>query len=207
MATIGMLSVLLVGCRTPNEPSCGPFPDNYESIVRNCVTPTFKHPDRLEWRTISFPRKGSLWRGLVRGGADPCWLVDVTVDERNGSGGFVAYQKTIYIKNNHVTGVRAFHPEDQRFISVSRTVSFAEMSKWPPFSATVQSVQIDHPFFISKTADVQLKRTDNGKLLVLKFGSPDEAALAFVRSLHLGQKYVFPQAFDDYVASLSRRAK
>lgn len=198
--------LLLAGCRTPNQQTCGPFPTDYESIVRSYITTTFKHSDRLEWKAITFPRQGSLWRGVLFGGAKPCWQVDVTLDEKNSSGGYVAYQRTIYIKNDRVVGSRPFHPEGERFISVGREVSFEEVSKMPPFNAVVESVDIDHPFFVYTTVDIRLRRTDNGKLLDLAFSSPNTFILGFARSLHLGQEYSFPQVFGHYATSLSSNA-
>jgi hypothetical protein len=105
-----------------------------------------------------------------------------------------------------VIASRAFRPEGRRFISVGRTVSFEEVSKSPPFSATVEFVNIEHPFFISTTVDIGLRKTDDGKLLNLEFNSPNESVLGFARSLHLGQTYSFPQTFGDYVTSLSSNA-
>ena len=202
----GAAALLLSGCQTPNKQNCGPFPNDYENIVRNYVTPTFKHPDSLEWRAITSPRQGSLWRGLLFGGADPCWLVDVTLDEKNGSQGYVACQRTIYIKNDHVIGSRAFHPDGEHFITVGRSVTVQELSKMPPFEAVVESVDIEHPYFVSTTVHIWLKRTDGGKHMDLVFDSAKQSDVGFARSLHLGQTYSFPQALGDYVTSLSTDA-
>jgi hypothetical protein len=188
-------ALLLTGCQT------GRFPNDYENIVRNYVTPTFKHPDTLEWKTITYPRKGSLWRGFSWFGyADPCWLVDVTLDEKNGSRGYIAYQRTIIIKNDRVIGSFPYQL-DTPFIRVSQAVvTVQELSKMPPFEAIVESVDFERPLFASKEeVDIWLKRTDDGKRLTFIFYSANQFLADFARSLHLGQTYSFPQAFDDYL--------
>src|ERR1044071_9729804 len=113
LAIVGAATFLLVGCQTPNEQSSAPFPIDYKSIVHSYVAKTFKDPDSFEWRTVSFPRQGSLWRGILFGGAAPCWLVDVTLNTKNSSEGYVEYQTfTIYIKNDQVIGSHvSYHSE------------------------------------------------------------------------------------------------
>lgn len=193
----------MVGCQTRNAQTCGPFPDAYQSLVHSYVSQEVKDSEKLEWKVVTAPRQGSQWRGVLFGGNNPCWVVDVTADKRDGSGGYVAYQRTIYIKNDRVIGSRAFHPEGERFITSAQSVNYEELSKMQPFEARVESVDIEHPFFVTTTACIGLRRADDGKALDVEFASPDQFVLSFARSLHLGETYSFPQAFDDYAKKLS----
>jgi len=200
LAIAGAAALLLAGCQTPNGQSCGPFPTDYESIVHSYAVHTFKDLDTEKWRAISIPRQGSVWRGLLFGGAEPCWLVYVTLNAKSGFGG--GYQTyTICIKNDRV--IRSEPSRDgERFISVSRDINFEELSQMPPFRATVQSINIGHPFFILGTSvDIFLWKSDSKTSLVLSRYPASDFIVGFARSLHERMNYEFPKVLGDYVKS------
>ena len=86
------------------------------------------------------------------------------------------------------------------FANVGRNISFEQMSKMPPFTATVESIDFDHPFFTSKTSvDLWLLKSDGPECLVAHSYPADKTTVSFVRNLEKGREYVFPQAYLDYV--------
>lgn len=86
------------------------------------------------------------------------------------------------------------------FANVGRKISFEEMSHMPPFTATVKSVDFDHPFFGSKTSvDLWLLKSGGQECLVAHSYPADKITLAFVHSLEKERTYDFPGVYLDYV--------
>jgi len=89
---------------------------------------------------------------------------------------------------------------DKSFVSVGRTISYEKMTAMPSFTATVESIDYDHPFFLSKTSvDVWLQKSDGTGCLVLESYPASKTILGFVRSLQRGKEYVFPRVYLEYV--------
>jgi hypothetical protein len=200
LAIAGSVALLLTGCQTPNIQSCGRYPTDYENVVHDYASHTFKDLDTAELRDISVPRQGSVWRGLIFGGAEPCWLVDVTLNAKNGFGG--GYQTyTIGIKNDRVIRSDRSRYGEQLFSS-GQKVKFEEISQMHPFRATVESITVDHPFFVWGTSvDIWLRKPDSKKCLVLSYYPANAFVVGFARSLREGMNYEFPKVFGDYVES------
>ena len=205
LAIIVAATLLLAGCQTPNEQSSGPFPDDYEGIVHSYVAKTFKNPDNVEWKAIHFPRQGSFWRGLIFGGSDPCWLVDVTLNTKNGSSEYVGNKTyTIFIKNDQVIGSCAIHYGP--FISFGRDVSFEKLLEMSPFNATVEVIIFDHPFFMHDTSvEIHLKKPDAAMRLILQSYPANQTIIGFAHSLQEGKGYTFPEVFVEYVNSQTNK--
>ena len=88
------------------------------------------------------------------------------------------------------------------FANVGRTISFEEMSKMPSFTATIESIDFDHPFFGSKTSvDLWLLKSDGSECLVAHSYPADKTTLGFVHGLEKGRAYEFPSVYLDYVKS------
>ncbi len=87
------------------------------------------------------------------------------------------------------------------FIQVAHDVSLDEAMKMPPFEATVDNVQISHPWFLYHRVDIWLTRVDSGKHLDLDICPANDFVLGFARSLHEGATYSFPAVFGEYVNS------
>jgi hypothetical protein len=83
---------------------------------------------------------------------------------------------------------------------VMPAISFQEMSKMAPFTATIESVEVHHAIFSSKSS-VKLQLLSSGILPEVNLESypASKTVIGFVSSRDGGRSYVFPQAYLDYV--------
>lgn len=88
---------------------------------------------------------------------------------------------------------------DVPVVSYGKNLSYEKMAQSPPFTAKVEHIFIDRPFFLSaKSVEVWLKTPDSSRRLVLKAYPASPTVLGFVHSLHVCETYQFPQAYLDY---------
>jgi hypothetical protein len=96
---------------------------------------------------------------------------------------------------------------DEPFISTGKELSYEEMLKMPPFTAKVENISIDHPFFLSAASvAVWLKTPESSRRLNLEAYPANPTVMGFVHSLHVCQTYEFPQVYLDYVKNQGSNA-
>jgi hypothetical protein len=88
----------------------------------------------------------------------------------------------------------------------ARPVTLEEIYKMPPFDATVETIDISHPFIFMTEVDLWLRKAGGGDRLYLQFAPANKFIVDFARTLHEGQRYSFPQVFEDYNNSQSTNA-
>src|SRR5664279_2404053 len=86
-------------------------------------------------------------------------------------------------------------------VRVYRIVTFEELSKMPSFDATVELIEISHPFIFGTAVDISLKKSDGGERIDLQFARANKFVVNFAHTLHERQRYSFPQVFEDYMNS------
>jgi hypothetical protein len=91
-------------------------------------------------------------------------------------------------------------------IHTGRPVTYDDILKMSPFDATIESVEVSHPFFLYSAVDIWLKKTDGGERLDWSVCPANKYFVGFARSLHKGQSYFFPQVFADYEKSQQTNA-
>lgn len=81
---------LLVGCAAPPSREVlaaadyGPYPENYESIVRGFVAGQLKDPESAQYQFLNKPAKGYYGIGEVKYG----YVVCARINAKNGFGGY-----------------------------------------------------------------------------------------------------------------------
>ena len=102
-----ILAGTLFGCAhlpTPEEiahADYGPFPDNYEQIVKIYYSSVLKDPNSAIYKEITSPRTWALGNRLE--GAKFGYLVCVTLNAKNSYGGYVGYKTdALLIRNSAV---------------------------------------------------------------------------------------------------------
>lgn len=81
---------LLAGCAAPPSREAlaaadyGPYPENYESIVRSYVAGQLKDPESAQFQFLNMPAKG--FYGV--GGAKYGYVVCARINAKNGFGGY-----------------------------------------------------------------------------------------------------------------------
>jgi hypothetical protein len=80
-------------------------------------------------------------------------------------------------------------------------VSLVEVLKMPPFKATVETIEIDHPFIFMDQVQLWLRKADGGHRLYLQFAPANKFDMDFAHTLHEGQSYIFPQVIVDFYNS------
>jgi hypothetical protein len=83
-------------------------------------------------------------------------------------------------------------------VRTGRDVTLEDISKMPPFDATVESIDIYHPFWVGTSVYIYLRKADGGYRLYLQIPSANKFTVNFVQTLHVGQRYTFPKIFADY---------
>jgi hypothetical protein len=77
----------------------GPYPNNYEQIVKANLEPRLIDPGSIQYRRITSPRKF----GWVRGEAFYGWAVCVEYNAKNRTGGYSGFSYELFlIRNNGV---------------------------------------------------------------------------------------------------------
>lgn len=98
------LFAMLAACAGPPSPEqvasadYGPYPDNYEQIVRNYHRTYLKDPSTAQYRGFSTPMK--VWWGNRMSGAKFGYRVCVTYNARNSYGGYVGFKTDAALINN-----------------------------------------------------------------------------------------------------------
>jgi hypothetical protein len=81
-------------------------------------------------------------------------------------------------------------------------MTFQEMLRMPPFTATVEEVTFHHSLFGKETSVDLLLQPSDGFMppnTYVKSDQSDRGALGFAHSLSMERSYVFPQAYLEYV--------
>ena len=98
--------LLLTACAAaPSAVSSDPghYPENYRALVKEWMRNTLFDPYSVRDLEITAPTKGTLWRGLVFGGALPAWIVCATFNAKNRFGGYVGRSTSVlFIRDNAV---------------------------------------------------------------------------------------------------------
>lgn len=103
----GIALCLLGGCASLPSPQeaanadYGQYPSDYEQIAHNYYEMIAKDPSSLQYRSITVPRQ--FWLGNRFTGAQYGYLVCVTVNAKNGFGGYVGFETdALLIRNGTV---------------------------------------------------------------------------------------------------------
>lgn len=89
---------------------------------------------------------------------------------------------------------------DGPFATVGREVSYEQMLNMPPFTAKVETITIDHPFFLRPVSvHLWLKKPDTAWRLDVRAYPASQTVIGFAHSLQVGQSYIFPQAYFEYL--------
>ncbi len=97
--------VLLSACATqPQEPpNPGPFPENYEQIVKAWLQDTLKDPYSLRELEITEPQTARVWVGLLNGGYLDGYRTCVSYNAKNGFGAYVGLKRyTVVLKDGAI---------------------------------------------------------------------------------------------------------
>jgi hypothetical protein len=107
-------AALLTGCATLSpeklaSADCGPYPENYEEIVKAWMQQTLKDPYTAHLQVKSPPAKGAFERGLAYGGGYLFgWKVYANINAKNSYGGYTG-NKLWYIL---IRDGAVFHAEE-----------------------------------------------------------------------------------------------
>lgn len=101
------LTLLAIGCTaTPTDPmlaDAGPRPIGHEHIVETWLADHLLDPYSVRDLTISEPRQGTVWTGLLNQGAVPAWYVCAGLNARNAYGGYTGRQiYVLFIRDGRV---------------------------------------------------------------------------------------------------------
>jgi hypothetical protein len=78
------------------------------------------------------------------------------------------------------------------------TVTKDEVLKMPPFTATLEKIDVWYPDMFGTEVDLWFKK-DDGNQMCLPISPASKTIVNFARTLHEGQNYTFPQALADYL--------
>jgi hypothetical protein len=102
LAIVSTVSALAISACAPvpgsglakNDP--GPFPENYEQMVKNNLNASLKDPYSVQELTITRPIQTSLWTGIARSGSVQAWATCVTYNAKNSFGAYVGKRSYTY---------------------------------------------------------------------------------------------------------------
>jgi hypothetical protein len=97
-----------------------------------------------------------------------------------------------------ITGIIALFNTSCVVERTFRPVTTEELLKMPSFIATVEKIDISHPFIFRTEVDLDLKQ-DSGYEFSLNFAPANKLVVDFAHSLCEGQSYIFPQVLTDYI--------
>jgi hypothetical protein len=92
---LGMLVVFaaLTGCTvTPDQAAIGPYPTNYEQLVKEQVRQSFFDPYSIRDSRLSAPQQGHMF--MQQG-----WIVCLEANAKNRMGGYTGLKRTAYLIN------------------------------------------------------------------------------------------------------------
>jgi hypothetical protein len=110
------------------------------------------------------------------------------------------------MKNSHVMGrllaitlaITALFNTSCVSVRAYRVVSIDDVVKMPAFDATVESIDISHPYVFWTAVDINLRKADGGYRMCIQTFPANKEVINFARSLHEGQKYAFPTVILDH---------
>jgi hypothetical protein len=106
VSIIGGLAVALASCASvANEPanSAGPYPNNYEEIIKKYLHDTLKDPYSIQKLKISKPVEKTVFAGALAEGTIPAYASCVSYNAKNSYGGYIGVQSyTYYLRNDAV---------------------------------------------------------------------------------------------------------
>jgi hypothetical protein len=82
-----------------------------------------------------------------------------------------------------------------------RDVTANQISKMPPFDATVVEVDMSHSKVFGDRVGIYLKKAD-GHQIAMTYSPANAYIVNFARFLVVGHRYSFPQVFADYENNL-----
>lgn len=93
----------------------GPFPDNYQELIKDHVGPQLKDPESARYR-FTEPVKGYIRKAPIQGGkpANYGYVATVWVNAKNGFGGYTGEQGYRFLLKNGVVMERIY-PNPQYF--------------------------------------------------------------------------------------------
>lgn len=96
-----IIAAFFAGCATPSQEDLaradyGPYPSDYESIVKRHLSNSLKDPDSAQYRFLNTPKSG--WNGL--GGVKYGWIVCAQVNAKNSYGGYVGFRPAYFMIKN-----------------------------------------------------------------------------------------------------------
>lgn len=104
-AWILLFALVLASCAsapTPteigNEANYGPYPENYQEIIRAYHQVLLKDPGSAQYRSFSIPKKA--WWGNRITGSVFGWGVCVVYNARNSFGAYTGFKEAAYMINN-----------------------------------------------------------------------------------------------------------
>lgn len=112
LALILLIAGFLSGCTTPQQASSpGPYPDNYQNIVKSFVGNKFSNSDNVQWKITSQPQAVCIDRGIIKHGIVgagfgnlSCYAVIVTVEKKTFGGQIKYDYYNLYIRDGVVNG-------------------------------------------------------------------------------------------------------
>jgi hypothetical protein len=101
-----VIASAIAACATTQPTnSPGPYPENYEALVNDWLRTSLYDPYSVRDLSITEPRQGRAWRGLLVGGPFNAWATCVTYNAKNRMGGYVGLSTTVvWIVNGAIVG-------------------------------------------------------------------------------------------------------
>jgi hypothetical protein len=98
---VGFLGALSACVGAGDDP--GPFPDDYQEIIKSYLHDNLKDPYSVQDLSISSPNNASTWTGLAYSGELTAWRSCVIYNAKNSFGGYIGIQQhTFWIRNGEV---------------------------------------------------------------------------------------------------------
>jgi len=110
LSVVGGLSIALASCASVASESngagthdAGPYPSNYEEIVKRYLHDTLKDPQSIQELTMSKPVEKKVFMGALGGGTVPAWATCVSYNAKNSYGGYTGIKSyTYYLRNGAI---------------------------------------------------------------------------------------------------------
>ena len=111
---LGLLPAAIGACAA-NSSDPGPYPSDYEDIVKSFLHSSLKDPYSIRDLSITPPVQKTAFMGLLGGGSVAAYSTCVTYNAKNGFGAYTGISSnTYYIRNGAILvnglGVLVLHP-------------------------------------------------------------------------------------------------
>jgi hypothetical protein len=103
----------LAACATQQAPqNPGPYPANYAELAQGWLRTALVDPYSVRDLTITEPRPGRAWRGILIGGPFDAWATCVTFNAKNRMGGYDGLQTyVVWILNGAIVQTEPHAPD------------------------------------------------------------------------------------------------